>query len=607
MTETANPLPAADGPSSPPTPLDVERRALLESAAVYRMHIEQSGDGIVVVESSTLRIVEANESAAILTGYSREELLQMRSSDLIVPEDLPLLLGLVEQIDAGHRMVATRRLLRKDGTLFWGELITNSLSDGRRLTIVRNVNERLRLDAERSAILDRVTDAFFALDADGRFTWVNEKGAAIFDRTPDELLGRNMFVEFADVINAPLRDACERVMRDQVPVTLEGYYAPHDRWYEDRIFPSANGLSLFSSDITVRKKADAVLNVSEAKFRVLVEQGADAVFMLDRTGVVTWCSPSVQRVLGYAPSDLVGRMSMLLLHPEDRDAAQTAFQAAMRQPGFTAVREFRAMHRDGSLRTISGFGVNRFDDPVFGAFVGSWHDITDQRAAEKVLVGAADQLRRLTQRLQVVREEEQAHLSRELHDRLGQSLTMLKLGLARVSALIATDADTALSEAQALMSDVDSTIHATRQISADLRPPLLDDFGLAAALDWAGQRFTAQSGLPCQTKLDECDLATDVARAMYAIAQEALTNVVRHARATRVSITLTRSASLVQLDVHDNGVGIPWSATAPDTDSGSLGLLGMRERAVAVGAGVVVYPGATAGTTVSIRLPVAGP
>lgn len=582
--------------------LAAERRALQDSAAVYQMLIEQSGDGIVVVDAASGQIIDANESACLLLGYSRAELLQQRSTVFTVPDEQHDTMAALQQLEAGQRVIATRRVRRKDGSVFWAEVITKRTSDGRRQSVVRNVSERMRLEEERAAILERVTDAFMAVDPDGRFTWVNAKAAASFGRRVEDMIGRNMFEEFPKLSHA-FRDACRQVMRDQLPVTIEDYVQRHDRWYENRIFPSRTGLSIFYSDITERKRAEAELNLSEARFRVLVEQGADVVFMLDREGRVTWVSPSIERVLGYSSADVKGRLAEHLLLPEDRDLVRRVVTAAHREPGRTAVAEFRVHHRDGSIRHIRGYGINRFDDPVFGAFVGSWHDITEQQEAQRVLVTSAEQLRRLTQRNQLVREEEQAHLSRELHDRLGQRLTMLKLGLSRVAASLAGAPSALVAEAMAgvaeLVGEVDAAVTATRQISADLRPPLLDDFGLGAALEWAGQRFATRSGLACRVEVVDCDLPVDTARAMYAISQEALTNVLRHAKARSVTLRLQLGPAGVQLDVSDDGVGIPWSATSGE--SGSLGLLGMRERAAAVGATVVVYPGTQGGTTVSIR------
>lgn len=580
--------------------IEDERRALRESTDVYHTLVEQTGDGVVIAEPSTLRITYANESACVLTGYSRDELLTLRSSDLVVAEDFRPLGGTVYGVPLGNRVEVTRRVRRKDGSLFWGEIVTKALPDGRRQSMVRSVSERVRLEEERAAILERVTDAFVALDADGRFTWVNEKAAATFGHRVEDLLGNNIWDVLGEAASAPFKDACERVMRDQKPIQFEDYYAPHDRWYEDRIFPSKTGLSIFFSDITDRKHAEAALNLSEARFRILVDQGADMVIMMDAGGILTWASPSVRRVLGFEPDEVLGRNVLSLVHPDDRATSLARFQAVIEAPGRTSPAQFRARHKDGSWRTIEGLGVNRFDDPAFGAVVASWHDVTDQRAAEHVLVESADQLRRLTQRLQLVREEEQAHLSRELHDRLGQSLTMLKLGLSRLAAQITAGDSAALAHTRQLSLDVDAAIHDTRQISAELRPPLLEDLGLAAALEWTGQRFAERTGIVCNCDLQDQDMPVEAARAYYAISQEGLTNVIRHSGAHTVTMRLVREDGAIVFELTDDGVGFdPFTESARRT----LGLLGMRERAAAVGATLSVTSSVGRGTALSIRLP----
>ena len=345
---------------------------------------------------------------------------------------------------------------------------------------------------------------------------------------------------------------------------------------------------------------DETLRRSEARFRALVEQAADIVFLHDHRGVVTWCSPAVTRVLGLAPHEVVGRTSRRLVHRADRAFATDAYLGALALPGVSANVEFRARHRDGSERLISAIGVNRLDDPIFGAFVGSWHDITEQRAAERVLESSEEQLRLLTQRLQVVRDEEQARLSRELHDRLGHSLTMLKLSLSRLDAQLAAQQADTRAQSRAALAEVDEAIETTRHLSSELRPPMLDDFGLAAALEWATQRFTKRTGIACTLDLAECTIERPSARALFAITQEALTNVVRHAQAQTVVLRLALVQDAFELAVMDDGVGVP--PGLGDT-TGGLGLLGMRERAASIGASVRIHPRQGGGTTVRIRLP----
>ncbi|MEO7999455.1 MAG: ATP-binding protein, partial [Gemmatimonadaceae bacterium] len=188
-----------------------------------------------------------------------------------------------------------------------------------------------------------------------------------------------------------------------------------------------------------------------------------------------------------------------------------------------------------------------------------------------------------------------------LHDRLGHSLTMLKLALARFVTRATVDAAAIPESAAQLNAEIDSAIDTTRQLSAELRPPMLDDFGLAAALEWAGKKFAARTGLTCQLELDECAVDSHIARALYAISQEALTNVIRHASAHVVTLRLSERDTRLCLEISDDGVGIPDLKIA---NLAGLGMLGMCERAAAIGATVDIAPVVPHGTSIKVTLDV---
>ncbi|MEO7358806.1 MAG: PAS domain-containing protein [Gemmatimonadaceae bacterium] len=162
-----------------------------------------------------------------------------------MPEDVPALLEAIKAFGVVTRIEAIRRIRRKDGSLIWCEITTTELSDGRRQNVVRNVSERIRMEEERAAILDKVNDGFIALNADGRFAWLNEQAAATFDRVAQDLIGLNIWEEFNEGMSLPFKHACQQVMRTDTPMRIADYYQPHDRWYEVRIFPSRTGLSIF--------------------------------------------------------------------------------------------------------------------------------------------------------------------------------------------------------------------------------------------------------------------------------------------------------------------------------------------------------------------------
>ncbi len=228
-------------------------------------------------------------------------------------------------------------------------------------------------------------------------------------------------------------------------------------------------------------------------------------------------------------------------------------------------------------------------------------EILARSAAE--LKESEEQLRRLAQRLESVREQEQTRIAREIHDQLGQALTALKLDLTWVQRRLAGERHLLSEKADQLVTLVDATIEAGRQISAELRPPILEDLGLAAAIEWSLQRFGEQTGIRYGLQADEDNVPLEAGRALYRILQEALTNVARHAAARRVDVRLDRADGELVLEVRDDGKGI---SDAVLHDTRALGLVGMRERAMALGGTVTFSRSPGGGTMVTVRLPQGG-
>jgi signal transduction histidine kinase len=206
----------------------------------------------------------------------------------------------------------------------------------------------------------------------------------------------------------------------------------------------------------------------------------------------------------------------------------------------------------------------------------------------------------LSERTEAIREDERTHIARELHDQLGQSLTAVKLEIAWMTRRLADDS-AVLGRLEKMKQHADSIIQSVRRISAGLRPGVLDVLGLEAAIRWQGQEFAKQTGITCElrTRLDDLKLEDSLATAVFRIFQEALTNVTRHANATRVIVDLGLEGSLLLLEVTDDGVGLP-----PVSARGrSLGLLGMGERARRLGGECRVSQRDPSGTIVSLRVP----
>ncbi|MDP2382000.1 MAG: response regulator [Nitrospirota bacterium] len=227
----------------------------------------------------------------------------------------------------------------------------------------------------------------------------------------------------------------------------------------------------------------------------------------------------------------------------------------------------------------------------------------ERKRAKDALQRALGDLRALTRKLEAVREDERTRIARELHDELGMRMTCLKMDLARLRVLMNSASRSAVEEKlQSMTEVVDTTIVAVQALVSELRPGVLDDLGLVAAVEWQCRDVERRSGIRCFVDSEEGDipLASAKATAAFRICQEALINVVRHAGAKEVRVRLETLEGFLRLEIHDDGQGI---LPARITEATSLGLLGMRERAEAVGGTfrIVGLPGQ--GTTVTVRVP----
>ncbi|MFL5563170.1 MAG: histidine kinase [Gemmatimonadaceae bacterium] len=257
---------------------------------------------------------------------------------------------------------------------------------------------------------------------------------------------------------------------------------------------------------------------------------------------------------------------------------------------------------DGTPMRIEGDYMVIYDEEhrIAGHF-GIQRDVTDRHLATEQIRASSEQLRALASRLQKVREEERTVIAREIHDELGQALTGLRLDVSWMKRRLPHDHE-AVAQCASIVQRIDQTLTSVRRIATELRPSILDQLGLAAALEWQGHEFSVRTGITTDIDLcaDDIPVPDDLGSSAFRILQESLTNVARHASATRVKIRLRLSTRRMKLEIADNGVGIP-----PERfkGTGSLGLIGMRERALACGGTLDVGQARGGGTVITLRAP----
>src|SRR5258706_1673359 len=263
--------------------------------------------------------------------------------------------------------------------------------------------------------------------------------------------------------------------------------------------------------------------------------------------------------------------------------------------------EYRIIRLDGAMRIIHERGSVVFDNagkPV-RAF-GAVQDITERKHAEEELRNSREQLRKLAAYLQSVREEERKHIARELHDEVGEGLTAIKLALERSASGQPADATTELARALALANKL---IGQVRDLSLELRPAMLDDLGLLAALRWHFERYTDQFKIAVDFKhsgLSDRRFSPESETAVYRIVQEALTNVARHAQIDKVAVQIDVHDDLLRVQVKDEGIGFDPNSLPLERASG---LTGMRERAIILGGRLWLESAAGLGTILRAEIP----
>ena len=364
-------------------------------------------------------------------------------------------------------------------------------------------------------------------------------------------------------------------------------------------------------DITARKQAEEALRESQGRFRELAENIKEVFWMSDpQKNEILYVSPAYEQIWGRTCESLYAspRSWLEAVHTEDR--ARILNAAVTKQAAGTYDEEYRVVQPAGSMRWIHdrAFPVRDAAGMVC-RIVGIAEDITERKQAEGQVQQSLEQLRELTGQLEMAEELERKRIARELHDEFGQMITALKLDLTWLSNQHRQAGDEQQAAAfsyrlEAMKKVVDTMAQSTRRIASSLRPSVLDDLGLVPALQWQARDFQERTGLECEIRLSadvaQRQIVDTTATALFRIAQELLTNIIRHANAQRVQISLAADGDVLAMIVTDDGKGITENDLAKPT---SFGLRGIRERVALIGGEIKIDSAPHQGTIVTLRVP----
>jgi PAS domain S-box-containing protein len=592
-----------------------------ENEHVLAAMFDRGTFGIAMIDPGG-RYLRANPAFLRLFGYSGEELVERSIGELTHPQDVEATWRSFQELVQGRRSQADfqRRMLRRDGGLIW---VRNSLSrlpdaDGRLRCILAMVedisdrefaNEALRdSEARLQAFTNYSPAPMFLKDREGRYRFVNERFLQRVGLRRDQVIGRRDEEVFsrdeARILAARDAEVLERGQAVQYEEAAR--FAEGERFSVVSKFPvldaagAVAGVGGVATDITERRTAEQALREQRTLLAEAQKLAGLGCWEWDpASGRVTW-SDEMYAIYGLDPARFKPSFESYLerIHPDDRAAAAaTVARALMDNRAFTM--DERIVRPGGEVRQLRSHGEVVRDEtgrPI--KMVGACIDVTDQRAYEGTL-------RALTRRLVQAEETERRRLARELHDQVGQNLSALNINLDIVAASLkqaGTKQEHALRRRlEDSLQLVDGTLQSIENVMADLRPALLDEYGLSAALAWYGKEYSRRTGIRVDVEPDgaEKELAPEAAVALFRIAQEALNNAAKHSSAKRIRIGLECKDGSLMLAVSDDGKGFD-AAQAP---RGRWGMTTMRERAEAAGGRLWVETSLGAGTTVRATVP----
>ncbi len=486
------------------------------------------------------------------------------------------------------------------------------------IAIARDVSQRMRTEHTwnlLASIVESSNDAIYGITIDGTILNWNPGAEKTYGYTAGEIVGKNVAILLPADRRNELFDKIETVMRKKVVERFESIRIRKDNseiYITLTLCPFLDatgrkiGISTIERDITLRRQAQLAVQESEERYRSFVQNFKGIAFRSDPDYRPIFFHGAVEEITGYTAEDfLEGNISWnSIIVDDDRQILQQHPGYKPDLSSYDTDLEYRIIRKDGTAIWVQEHSQNIYDEAGnLHLIQGTVHNIDQRKQAEIGLKDSREQFRNLAIHLDTVREEERKQIAFEIHDELGYALTAMKLDLAWLNKKV-PGGQPKLNERMREMGElIDSTIKKIRSISTQLRPSILDHFGLVAAMEWQAKEFQKRSAVRCNftVEADEIKFDDKFSIAVFRILQEALTNIARYARATRVDVNLIIKSNLLSLTVEDNGIGIKPEQLGKRK---TFGLLGMRERANFMGGDLDISGVPDIGTKIELNVPI---
>ncbi len=456
-------------------------------------------------------------------------------------------------------------------------------------------------------------DGMRLTNEDGKILLVNDSFCNTFNMDKDQLIGKPFSIVYTESEqDAALKSYQRDIKKDEIKTLFERentLWNGRRAWFEFSnsflTLPDGKKITLsIIKEITERKKSEIELRESEQKFKMLFNNINDAVFVTQLSSDKSYgdfieVNEVVCNRLGYSKEEFLKLSPSAIISQKFIDDF-SLFNERLLKDGHVI---YDIVHKAKDKKLIP-VEINSHlfiynDKPTILSIA---RDITERKQAEEKLKRSSKLLRELATHLQSIREEERTMISQEIHDELGQVLTALKIQVSLLANKLNKNQEPLKQKINSLADMIDSSVESVQKISSKLRPGILDELGLIAAIEWQTEEFQKLTNLKCSVALpkDELNLDRKKTTAIFRIFQEALTNIARHSEAQKVLVSLYNHQSNIYLEIQDNGKGITQEQIK---DFKSLGIHGMKERAMVFGGEVYLEGNPGKGTIVKIEIP----
>ncbi|MBN8673326.1 MAG: PAS domain S-box protein [Chitinophagales bacterium] len=478
-----------------------------------------------------------------------------------------------------------------------------------------NITERKKAEEEivkardmADKLIDALPGVFYFYDEKGKFIRWNRQLEIVTGYSAKEISGMHpvdLFpAEEKEYINKRIEGVFETGSNDAEAnfLTKSGEEIPY---YFKAVLMNYEGKPcLLGSgiDITERKKAEEQVRASEQKYKLLFESNPQPMWMFDLPAYnIIDVNDAAAKQYGYSRKEFLSLRASDLRPAEDVEQFMKYLNTNFRE-GVHYAGAWRHKKKNGDIIYVDilSHDIIYEEKPVRLILA---NNITDKYIAEEKLKESYEAIRELTGHIQNIREEERSHIAREIHDELGQQLTVLKMDVSWLNKKMGHSNEIVTNKLKSLAEMIDGTVKTVRRISSELRPSLLDDLGLVAAMDWHLKEFGRRSGIETVFNEPEHDLPVPekFKTGLYRIFQESLTNVARHSGATLVKVVLEEKENYLMLSIEDNGKGFDMQETK---DRRTLGILGMKERSMMMGGIYEISSLPGKGTIITVSVPV---